>query len=132
MAQSKNTYIDIGFNFDANLVTKDMSVSINDQSIKDAVLNLLLTNKGERLYQPTTGSGIPGLLFENIDMFTAHQIKKNIEVTLSNEEPRIKIKTIEVTAVPDYNEFIVTIDFYTIYNIEKTQILQFSLTSQQA
>lgn len=131
MAQSKNTYIDIGLNFDAHPVSKDMSVSVNEQSIKDSVLNLLLTNRGERLYQPSVGSGIPGLLFENVDMFTAHQIKRNIQITLANEEPRVKIKTIEVIANPDYNEFIVTIDFYTIYNIEKSNILQFSLTSQQ-
>lgn len=129
--KKQTIYNDIGFNFEENILTHDVSTVINDQAVKDSVLNLLLTNKRERLYKPTVGSDISSLLFENVDILTAHQIKRNIQITLKNEEPRVKVNYIEVIPVPDNNEFIVTVSFYIHYNINKLQTLEFSLTSQQ-
>lgn len=128
---TKVIYSDIAENFEINPFTKDLAVSINDQSVKDSVLSLLLTNKYERLYQSDVGSDIPSLLFENVDALTAYQIKRNIQLTLEAQEPRIVLTDIEVVDDSDTNTFIVTVQFNILNDVTTNQTLVFTLSSQQ-
>ncbi len=124
-------YSDIAENMEMNALTRDVAAAINDQSVKDSLLNLLLTNFGERHYDHTIGSGVSALLFENVDFLTAHEIKKHIETTVSNEESRVRLSSLDVVAKEDSNEFIVTINFYIINDTTKEQTVVFSLAQQQ-
>ncbi len=128
---TKIIYSDIAENMEMNALTKDVGASINDQSVKDSLLNLLLTNLGERHYNPTIGSGVTALLFENVNYLTAYEIKKHIETTVQNEEYRVNLTSVDVVAKDDSNEFIVTINFYIINDTTKEQTVVFSLAQQQ-
>ena len=70
------SYKDINITFKKHPVTDDVVVSKDASAIKQAIVNLLLTNKGERLMNPTYGSDIRSYLFEPMDYGTANQIKK--------------------------------------------------------
>ena len=50
--------------FKANPNNRDFGAVKNENAIKQAVRNLLLTAFGERPYQPDIGSRVKGLLFE--------------------------------------------------------------------
>lgn len=124
-------YSDIAENFEMNPFSKDLAASINDQSVKDSVLSLLLTNKYERLYQPDVGSDIPSLLFENVGPLTSYQIKRNIQLTLAALEPRIRVTDIEVIDDQDTNSYEVTVQFTILSDVTKNQTLVFTLSAQQ-
>lgn len=124
-------YSDIAENFEINPFSKDVAASINDQSVKDSVLSLLLTNKYERLYQPDVGSDIPSLLFENVGPLTAFQIQRNIQLTLNSLEPRIALTDVGVVDDQDSNTYEVTVQFTILTDITKNQTLVFTLSAQQ-
>ena len=68
------SFKDIGVNFSRNANTKDVAIVKNDNAIKQAVKNLILTVPGEKPFQPNVGSRISELLFEPLDPFTADSI----------------------------------------------------------
>lgn len=104
-------YTDIDLNFSRNPVTNDVSILQDAASIKAAVKNLILTDAGERPFNPTLGSSIRGLLFEPASPIIASEIEARIRTVLRNFEPRVKILRVNVVAIFDRNEFEVTIGF---------------------
>jgi phage baseplate assembly protein W len=96
--------------FNSNYLTKD--------AIRNNLINYFLTNKGERYLNPSFGSNIRKMLFENISQDTLEDIKEIIAEDLSTYFPRVSPKTFELTATPDSN----TIRFYLNYSIADTNI----------
>ena len=76
------SFKDINITFKKHPVTNDLVVSRDASAIKQAIVNLLLTNKGERVMQPDYGSDIRSFLFEPLDFGTAQQIQDNIVYTI--------------------------------------------------
>ncbi len=96
------SFKDINITFKKHPVTNDLVVSRDASAIKQAIVNLLLTNKGERPFNPDYGSDIREYLFEQLDYGTAAQVKLSIETTISQFEPRIQILSLEVW--PNFND----------------------------
>ena len=96
------SFKDLNITFKKHPVTNDVVVSRDASAIKQAIVSLLLTNKGERLMNPKYGSDIRSYLFEPLDYGTAAQIKGNIQSTIDRFEPRISIS--ELKCVPNYND----------------------------
>ena len=105
------SYKDINITFKKHPVTDDLVVSKDASAIKQAIVNLLLTNKGERLMNPTYGSDIRSYLFEPMDYGTANQIKNNIRDTIEIFEPRIRVRQISATPNFDDNGFDITMTY---------------------
>ena len=96
------SFKDINITFKKHPVTNDLVVSRDASAIKQAIVNLLLTNKGERVMQPDYGSDIRSFLFEPLDFGTAVQIKNSINYCLNTFEPRIAVNMIQV--LPSYED----------------------------
>ena len=96
------SFKDINITFKKHPVTDDLVVSKDASAIKQAVVNLLLTNKGERLMNPEYGSNIRSYLFEPLDYGTAAQITGNIRYTIDRWEPRISV--IDLKASPNFDD----------------------------
>ena len=108
------SYRDINITFKKHPVTDDLVVSKDASAIKQAIVNLLLTSKGERLMNPTYGSDIRSYLFEPMDFGTANQIKNNIRDTIETFEPRIRVLQISATPNFDDNGFDITMTYNVI------------------
>ena len=85
------SFKDINITFKKHPVTNDLVVSRDASAIKQSIVNLLLTNKGERPFNPDYGSNIRSYLFEPLDYATAGQVSASIEGTLAEFEPRIDV-----------------------------------------
>ena len=83
-------------------VTNDLVVSKDASAIKQSIVNLLMTNKGERVYQPEYGSDLRRFLFEPMDFATAASIQSNIVSTIKKFEPRIGV--LSLVATPNFDE----------------------------
>ena len=114
MATANLKFRDINIGFKKHPVTDDLVVSKDASAIKQAIVNLLLTNKGERLMNPTYGSDIRSYLFEPMDYGTANQIKNNIRDTIEIFEPRIRVLQISATPNFDDNGFDITMTYNVI------------------
>ena len=99
------SYRDINITFKKHPVTNDIVVSKDASAIKQAIVNLLMTNKGERLMNPNYGSDIRRYLFEPLDYGTANQITGNIKSTIDTFEPRITVLNLRALPNMDDNGF---------------------------
>ena len=99
------SFKDINITFKKHPVTNDLVVSRDASAIKQAIVNLLLTNKGERAFKPEYGSDIRSFLFEPLDYATSAQIKGNIRSTIAKWEPRISIVSLICNPNMDDNGF---------------------------
>lgn len=107
-------------NFDRNPVTGFLARVTNEDSVKQSIKNLLLTNKGERFYDPHVGSHLQSLLFEQIDHVTEHQIKNTIQDTIQTHEPRAVLHDVRITGDSNINAYFVTVVF-SVINIPEQQ-----------
>lgn len=123
-------YSDIRKNMLLDPITHDLSAATNDRAIIDSVMNLVLTEKGERLYQPEVGGNISGLLFELMSDETTYMIKREIQEVLTNWEPRAVLQQVDVIADYDNNSYFITVRFFTIYNLELLQVASLNLNSK--
>ena len=105
------TFKDLNITFKKHPVTNDVVVSRDASAIKQAIVNLLLTNKGERLMNPNYGSDIRRYLFEPLDYGTANQIKGNIRDTIERFEPRISVVRLKASPNYDDNGFDITMTY---------------------
>jgi len=87
--------------FKKHPVTDDLVTVKDKAAITQSIVNLLLTNKGERLFQPEIGSGIYATLFEPLDYGTAGIIRSAVVDVLERYEPRILVNN--VIALPDFD-----------------------------
>jgi phage baseplate assembly protein W len=94
--------------------------STKDQ-IKSNLINLLLTNKGERIMNPQFGADIKNVLFEGMVGDLISTIRSNISNAVSIFIPQIILDNVNV----DYDE-----DYHTI-NISINYRLVISGTSDQ-
>jgi phage baseplate assembly protein W len=106
-------YSDFLTNFNAHPDSKQLMTIKNEVAVTRSIKNLLLTNKYERLFQPTIGSNLRNFLFEPISPQTEASLKTQIIRTIENHEPRAKLIDTVVTGYPEQNGYIVTIVFYT-------------------
>jgi len=123
------SFKDISASFQVNPLTYDIIALKNENAIARSVRNLVLTEKGERFFNNSLGSGVNRLLFESIDDITASSIKDEISNTIQNYEPRVDLIGVDVSPNYDNLEFNVTIR-YTIVGIDaQPQQLSFALQS---
>ena len=108
---TKLSFKDINITFKKHPVTNDLVVSKDASAIKQAIVNLLMTNKGERVFQPDYGSNIRSYLFEQLDYGTAAQIKSSITYCLKSYEPRIEVLNLECRPNFDENGFSVELQY---------------------
>ena len=115
------SFKDLNITFKKHPVTNDVVVSRDASAIKQAILSVLLTNKGERLMNPQYGSDIRRYLFEPLDYGTSYQIKENIRFSLDKFEPRIVISNINCVPNFDDNGFDVDLT-YTIRGTDEPPV----------
>ena len=101
--------------FDVNPDTGDIYRNINDFAIRESLKNILLTDLGERPFQPTLGGDIRRQLFEQVDEKMVLNLKKTIEIAIHNHEPRVVLRDLAVVPDEDNHQLTVTV-FYTTIN----------------
>ena len=119
-------FSDIDLNFEMNPLTKDVNILKNEDAVKRSVRNIVLTNFGEKKFQPFFGGNVLAQLFENFSPFTSIQLKKAIERSLFENEPRIDRLVVEVNANNDKNSVDVVVRF-TLKNSQEPVLVTFTL-----
>jgi len=121
------SFKDISMSFKVNPLTDDLIAIKNQTAIARSIRNLVLTTPGERFFNNDVGSRVNDLLFENIDDITASSIKSEIENTINNYEPRVKLLSTKVSANADSYEFDVIITYEIVGIDAEPQQLSFAL-----
>lgn len=95
-------------------ITRDLVRTKNDQSIKQSIKNIILTNFGERMYQPTIGSNVNSALFEPNDIILEENLKFTIRSAIAFHEPRAQVIEVEVFSFSEEDRVNINIYFSII------------------
>lgn len=79
------------------------SVYTTKDQLRYNIINFLLTDPRERVFNPSFGAGIRARLFEQIDRDTFDDMKQSLTTQLENNFPQIQITKLNVFGQPDYN-----------------------------
>jgi phage baseplate assembly protein W len=108
-------YINIHYPFKDSNEGFFLDLNSDDNSaIKSDLMHLILTRKGQRLYNPDFGTNLLQFIFEPNDNITLVQIKEEITTVVKKYLPKLQINNISVDPSED-SEYaaVVRID-YTI------------------
>ena len=125
--QRERKYSDLDLVFDARTTTDgDLYRKTDAAAVKQAVKNLLLTNRFEKPYRPDYGANLSSLLFELANEDVGEEIIEAVKGAIQRYEPRAKILDIKVTANLNTNAIAVTIQFRVI-NTNAVDVLRVNL-----
>jgi phage baseplate assembly protein W len=71
-----------------------------EEDVRQSILIILSTNPGERVMRPDFGAGLRDFVFEPADLSTMHRLQTRVQESLIDWEPRISLKTVDVTLDP--------------------------------
>lgn len=114
MAQNAK-YININYPFkdSPNGFFLDLTTTDN-KAVKSDLMHLILTRKGERLYNPEFGSDLLKFIFEPNDSKTLSDIKLDIQTTVKKYIPNLDVDDITVD-ISDESEYVASVKVnYTV------------------
>jgi phage baseplate assembly protein W len=76
--------------------------SIDSKAIRSDLMHLILTRKGERLYNPEFGTDLLRFIFEPNDASTYSDIKLDIQTTVKRFIPNLSVDDVTVEASEDF------------------------------
>ena len=97
----KIRYSDLDFNF-AKSATKDVARKFDNNAIKQALRNVVLTNFYERPFRPSLGANVVSKLFEQPSPGMLSEVRSQVRDAIEVFEPRVTLRQILV----DYNDVI--------------------------
>jgi phage baseplate assembly protein W len=74
-----------------------IQTSSYEENIRESIMIILGTKKGERVMRPDFGCGINNFVFESINSLVLGQIKSSIVEALTRYEPRIELIDIAIS-----------------------------------
>lgn len=111
--KDSRSFTDVSLLFSRNPLTADINILKNENAIKNAVKNIILTKPGEKLFEPLFGSRVNDLLFENFDFIVRDQMRTEIINAIETHEPRVVVENVTV----DWDDKSHNIDIGITYTI---------------
>ena len=90
--------------------------------IKSNIINLLLTNKGERLFNPEFGADLKKVLFEGITSDLDQYIKDLVVMNIEYFIPEVKVKDVQTILDQDSNKISITVAYQLVLSGTSDQI----------
>ncbi len=110
-------YINIHFPFQNSTKGFFLELNSTDQTaIKSDLMHLILTRKGQRLYNPDFGTDLLKFIFEPDDGMSLNNIKEEITNVVKKYLPKLQITSIDVVQSPDSEYAAIVTIKYTITN----------------
>ena len=88
----------------------------NKRAIKSDLMHLLLTNKGERFYQPDFGTDLKKYLFEPNIVTVQANIRDEIQKAIDRYIPNLKVDRLEVVPIDGEEHSVIVKLEYTVTN----------------
>lgn len=99
---ANNKFINIDYPFKNSPNGFFLNLNSDDQrAIKADLMHLLLTRKGQRLYNPDFGTDLLKFIFEPEDGLTLDEIKDEVKSSVKKYLPQLSITSLTVTQSED-------------------------------
>lgn len=107
------TFLGVGTAFPLRVdsQTGGLAHAAYEESVRQAILIILGTAKGERLMRPDFGCEIHDLVFENASAATVGRVQEAVRNALLFHEPRIDVTRVDVQTGGDGNLLLIDIEY---------------------
>jgi phage baseplate assembly protein W len=119
-------YSDFFTDLDKHPIRSTVLRKTNVDAVKQSLRNLMLTDRGERLFQPNLGGNIRAMLFENITPQTFLTMQEHIRDVIEAHEPRADVIDVVIAQTSQEHEVQVTIVFRVV-NVQEPVTLELLL-----
>jgi phage baseplate assembly protein W len=113
-SKQREFYSDFTMDLDLNPITGSLTRLTNEEAVKASIVNLVMTQRGERFYHPNIGSEVKRSLFNPFDEMTAAGIQESITTTIDRYEPRAQQVRVQVIPDIEHDCYICNIGFSLI------------------
>jgi phage baseplate assembly protein W len=120
-----DVYSDFSDNFIKHPITNELIVLKNEDSVRQAFKNLILTNIDERPFNPFFGSNVNRSLFDPFGPFLVEDITRYINLAAKQFESRIQVLNVTITDQSDKNAIGINVVFSLINNPEPISLSLF-------
>ncbi len=87
--------------------------AVNDDLIKQSLVQIVMTNRGERIMRPTFGTNTLAFLFDSTDVLQG-RVREQIGQSIADFEPRVRVVSIDVLIKDNENLVEVTITYIVL------------------
>ena len=115
-------YVDFDMDFDKHPAHGDLTQVKKSTAINRALKNIVMTNPGERLFQPDVEGGLGPLMFEQFNDLTTSRIESKIRQAIGKFEPRADVQSVNVKPTPEDNAYLVNIVYIPDNDIQETNL----------
>jgi len=116
-----STGIGVSIPFSADNVFK--SVYTTKDQLKYNIINYLLTDPRERVFNPTFGAGLRARLFEQIDQQTFEEIEQSIRTQMQLQFPQVEVTKLEIVPDTDYNSINIKFSYRLLRSNENDSVI---------
>ncbi len=86
-----------GLKYPVSAKRSKVLTSVGEESIKESIMLILGTARGERVMRPDFGCRLNDMVFSSNDMGSATLIQTYVDEALLNWEPRIEVQNVTAT-----------------------------------
>ena len=115
------SYTDIDLTF-TNKSNGEIFKKTDAASVKQAVRNLLMTNKGEKPFNPHYGGNLNDFLFSLSEDMDNIEIENAVALAIDAQEPRAAVRGVQVLLKEDYNSIHVLVQFQVVNTLEMAEL----------
>ena len=116
-------YRAISFPFRRGPTEFPQSATDNDL-IKQSLVQIVMTGRGERVMRPSVGTNVVAYLFENVGPELEGTIRREIAGAIAAFEPRVRVQAIKLTTTDTTVDVLIA---YTVITTNQNQTLQLAL-----
>jgi uncharacterized protein len=121
----QKTYTDLDFAFRRIPNTNDVALKTDVEAVKQSVINILSTNRGERPFLPSFGGNIRSYLFENFSPVMAVELEEEIISALANHEPRVKVLSVDISDMSYRNALQIRLELEILSPVQTQTSVEF-------
>ena len=111
MSRRPRAFLGTGVAFPVRPVHGRIPWAAHEDSIEQAIENILRTGRRERVMLPEFGAGLPERVFEPNAPATWYALEEDVRTALIDWEPRIDLREVRVTPGEAENVLLVHIDY---------------------
>ena len=121
-ASKSRIYKDVDCSFESKPSSGDVYKKTDAAAVVQGVRNLLLTNKGEKPFNPYFGSRLNRLIFSLDTETDEDDVEQAVRNAITNHEPRARVISVSAKFSPDYNSADVTVNFRVVNTLKDVSV----------
>jgi phage baseplate assembly protein W len=106
------------------------SANYNETSIRDSLIQLLLTQRGERPMRLDYGTALRTSVFAPMDSQTVENLESSIRTAIERYEPRVIIRSFSLTPSEETSQMFLEIAFSVKDNVFTTDGIYLTVNTQ--